>query len=87
MFQLKQLLAIQRGVRRACLELGRNKNLLSEEETATCTSPLPSTEALDDFLTKTHSRSETTHTLCLAKLAPLRDTCQAVGGCCASINA
>lgn len=84
---LRQLLVIERGVRRACLDLGHNKLTLTEEQTAICHAELPSTEPLDDFLSSRHVRSEENHLGCLGRLAPFQDQCSMKRDCCGSANA
>jgi len=83
---LKQLLVIQRGVRKACLEFGRNKIPVTDEEEAQCDLGLPSTEPIDQFLASTHVRSQANHLTCFAKLVPLRESCRVISGCCASVD-
>lgn len=83
---LKQLLTIQRGVRKACLDLGREKILVSQEEIATCRAEVPSTDAIDNFLAAQHVRSQHNHLTCLAQLEPVKEACQVARGCCASVD-
>ncbi|CAB05719.1 CPG4 domain-containing protein [Caenorhabditis elegans] len=83
---LKQLLVIQRGVRKACLELGRNKIAVTDSEEALCNTEIPSTAAIDEFISSEHVRSQSNHLTCRAKLEPIRETCSIVRNCCASVD-
>uniref|UniRef100_A0A1I7UUG2 DUF725 domain-containing protein n=1 Tax=Caenorhabditis tropicalis TaxID=1561998 RepID=A0A1I7UUG2_9PELO len=83
---LKQLLVIQRGVRKACLELGRNKIAVTDAEEALCNSEVPTTASIDEFISSEHARSQSNHLTCRAKLEPIREACGIVRNCCASVE-
>uniref|UniRef100_A0A8R1HVR3 Chondroitin proteoglycan 4 domain-containing protein n=1 Tax=Caenorhabditis japonica TaxID=281687 RepID=A0A8R1HVR3_CAEJA len=83
---LKQLLVIQRGVRKACLELGRNKIAVTDAEEALCNTDVPSTASIDEFLSSVHVRSQSNQLMCRAKLEPIREACSIVRNCCASVD-
>ncbi|UMM19344.1 hypothetical protein L5515_014990 [Caenorhabditis briggsae] len=83
---LKQLLVIQRGVRKACLELGRNKIAVTDAEEELCNTEVPTTAAIDEFISSEHVRSQSNHLTCRAKLEPIREACGIVRNCCASVD-
>ncbi|EFP05204.1 hypothetical protein CRE_04028 [Caenorhabditis remanei] len=83
---LKQLLVIQRGVRKACLELGRNKIAVTDAEEALCDTEVPTTASIDEFISSEHVRSQSNHLTCRAKLEPVREACGIVRNCCASVD-
>ncbi|CAP37727.1 Protein CBG20775 [Caenorhabditis briggsae] len=83
---LKQLLVIQRGVRKACLELGRNKIAVTDAEEELCNTEVPTTAAIDEFISSEHVRSQSNHLTCRAKLEPIREACGIVRNCCASVE-
>ncbi|CAL2032263.1 unnamed protein product [Caenorhabditis brenneri] len=83
---LKQLLVIQRGVRKACLELGRNKIAVTDAEEALCNTEVPTTASIDEFISSEHARSQANHLTCRAKLEPIREACGIVRNCCASVD-
>ncbi|CAI5441819.1 unnamed protein product [Caenorhabditis angaria] len=83
---LKQLLVIQRGVRKACLDLGRNKIAVTDAEENLCQIDVPTTESVDEFLSSVHSRSQANHLTCRAKIEPIREACGVVRNCCASVD-
>ncbi|CAI2323643.1 unnamed protein product [Caenorhabditis sp. 36 PRJEB53466] len=83
---LKQLFVIQRGVRKACLELGRNKIAVTDAEEKQCNTEIPSTAFVDEFISSVHARSQANHLTCRAKLEPIREACHIVRNCCASVE-
>ncbi|CAB3403989.1 unnamed protein product [Caenorhabditis bovis] len=83
---LKQLLVIQRGVRKACLELGRNKIAVTDAEEKQCSVEIPTTASADEFFSSVHARSQANHLTCRAKLEPIREACNIVRDCCASVD-
>ncbi|CAI4232728.1 unnamed protein product [Auanema sp. JU1783] len=83
---LRQLIHVERGVRRACLDLGRNRGRLSAEDLSQCQDPRTSTESVERFLNDNKIRSEENLLTCLAQIESFRDSCNNISRCCASIN-
>uniref|UniRef100_A0A1I7XUQ7 CASPASE_P20 domain-containing protein n=1 Tax=Heterorhabditis bacteriophora TaxID=37862 RepID=A0A1I7XUQ7_HETBA len=82
---LKQLFIVLRGVRKACIEIAVFKPLLNSEAD-NCSTSVPVSTLVDEYLSSIHVPSEKNRLTCLTKLAPLKAACRTTRKCCSNVE-
>ncbi|KAF8363980.1 hypothetical protein PRIPAC_90903, partial [Pristionchus pacificus] len=82
-----QLQHIERGVRKACLSLGRDRPTLTKKEKDECRILSHfSVIEMEDWLEQTHGHTETNLAECQARTAAIAASCQELSSCCSAIS-
>ncbi|GMS84513.1 hypothetical protein PENTCL1PPCAC_6688, partial [Pristionchus entomophagus] len=83
-----QLQHIERGVRKACLSLGRDKPTLTKKEKDECRILSHfSVIEMEDWLEQTHGHTEANLAECQARTAGIAASCQELSSCCSAVSA
>ncbi|GMT14966.1 hypothetical protein PFISCL1PPCAC_6263, partial [Pristionchus fissidentatus] len=83
-----QLQHIERGVRKACLSLGRDKPTLTTKEKEECRILSHfSVIEMEDWLEQTHGHTEANLAECQARTAGIAASCQELSSCCSAVSA
>ncbi|GMR36821.1 hypothetical protein PMAYCL1PPCAC_07016, partial [Pristionchus mayeri] len=83
-----QLQHIERGVRKACLSLGRDKPTLTKEQKDECRILSRfSVIEMEDWLEQTHGHTQANLAECQARTAGIAASCQELSSCCSAVSA